>query len=116
MRRPTRLSPILAALLALWPLTGRAANATAVSAIESYGSFETAGVWITLSGDDNGDAVATATVQGPADPSPRPVHPLARFDGTHLATSLFGLQPGTTYTVRVTVSDPDGVTGGSQQV
>jgi len=36
-----------------------------------------------------------------------------RADATHFASSLFDLEPDTTYDLRLTLSDPDGVNGAS---
>ena len=89
----------------------RAQNAVTLTGIDTYGTFQNAGVVADISGDDNGNASAILEWQAPGETSFRPAHPLVRIDATHLVGSLFWLQPGQTYAVRVTVSDPDGVSG-----
>ncbi|KAB2964228.1 MAG: hypothetical protein F9K18_07715, partial [Thermoanaerobaculia bacterium] len=45
----------------------------------------------------------------------RAAQPLVRVDATRFVGSLFGLTPGGTWEARVTLADPDGVTGSPQQ-
>ncbi len=86
------------------------AEAAAITAVETYGNFETAGVTLTLSGLDF-DETATIEYRRAGDAAWKRGHDFRRFDGNHMATSLFGLAPETTYELRATLSDPDGVTG-----
>jgi parallel beta-helix repeat protein len=88
-----------------------AQNAVSLTAVDTYGTFESGGVVAEVSGDANGNAQATLEWQGPGDSGFRAAHPLVRIDATHFVGSLFWLQPGQTYSVRVTLSDVDGVTG-----
>ncbi len=73
-------------------------------------SFETAGVYISL-GDDSGNESVAVEVKGPGDADFHPAHAATRFEPHAHATSLFGLAPGADYSVRVTLNDPDGVSG-----
>lgn len=100
-------------LLALLFVTGNALaqNAATLGALEGYGNFETAGAVLVVTGDADRDATATLEWRRSGEPQFRAAQPLLRFDATHLAGSLFGLSPGTNYELRVTLSDPDGVTG-----
>jgi hypothetical protein len=74
------------------------------------------GVVVTLDvGDDpQGDATATVEYRVSGDGAYRQGFPISRVSDTRFAGSLFWLEPGTTYDVRVTFSDPssplDGVT------
>jgi parallel beta-helix repeat protein len=88
--------------------------ATLVSA-SGYGTFHAAGVLATVSGDANRNATMALEwrVTGGTFAA---AHPLARIDASHLAGSLFWLTPGTSYEARVTLSDPDGVTGAASMV
>ena len=85
--------------LALW-LAG-IVNAATIEAIETYGAFETAGITIKLANHNNNET-ARIWVNGTE------AHPFIRYDGNHLATSLFNLSPGTTYNLIIEVTDPDG--------
>ena len=89
-----------------------AQNAASLTAVDTYGTFESGGVVAEVSGDANGNAQATLEWQGPGRLTDSVLaHPLVRIDATHFVGSLFWLQPGQTYSVRVTLSDVDGVTG-----
>jgi parallel beta-helix repeat protein len=88
-----------------------AQNASSLVSVDTYGTFESGGVVAVISGDANGNAVAQLESRAPGASDYRVVHPLVRIDATHLVGSLFWLQPGNTYGVRVTLVDPDGVTG-----
>lgn len=86
------------------------ARAAQIQAVHTHGSFNTAGVIVALAAD-NGNEAATLEIRGPEDTSFRPAHPFTRYDAHGLATSLFGLAAGTTYSLRITLNDPDGVSG-----
>ena len=76
-----------------------------------YGNYETAGVIIKV---DNVNFNETATIEykKTTDSTYTTGHYFVRYDGNHMATSLFKLTSNTTYDIRVTLSDPvDGVTG-----
>ncbi len=99
---------MLLALTLLLAATG--AHAAGIAAVYPHGGYETGGVIITLSGA-NGNESATLEIKGPADTAYRRVHDFVPYDANNMATSLFGLTPGTTYNLRITLSDPDGVSG-----
>lgn len=101
----------LAALSLLGAGNALAQNAATLGLLEGYGNFETAGAVLGISGDVDRDASATLEWRRSGDAQFRPAQPLVRLDATHLAGSLFGLSPGTNYELRVTLSDPDGVSG-----
>lgn len=88
-----------------------AQNAATLTTVDTYGTFESGGIVAEISGDANDNAQATLEWQGPGETDFRAAHPLIRVDATHFVGSLFWLQPGETYSVRVTLSDVDGVTG-----
>ena len=84
--------------------------------VEGYGNFHAAGVVLTVTGDGDLDASASLELSPPGSPVFAPAHPLVRIDATHFVGSLFGLEPSSAYDARVTLTDPDGVTGTSQEV
>ncbi|HET9317474.1 MAG TPA: Calx-beta domain-containing protein [Vicinamibacteria bacterium] len=99
-----RLLPF--ACLVLWPA---AASASSLASLEVYGNLHTGGVIAIVNGDINNNATVALSV-GPPTGTPDPAHPMVRLDSTRFVGSLFGLEPATMYNVRVTLSDPDGVT------
>ncbi len=87
-----------------------AQNSASLSSTSTYGNFHAGGVVVVIAGDLNGNAsvglewrLAAGTFTW--------AHPLVRIDATRFVGSLFWLSPGSAYEVRVTFSDPDGVTG-----
>src|SRR5512144_2040727 len=104
--------PVLAGLLALsasgWAM---AQNNASLTGLETYGTFESGGVVASITGDANGNASASLEWRAQGESNFRPAHPLVRIDASHFVGSLFWLQPGQAYDVRVTLSDGDGVTG-----
>lgn len=105
-RVPRRRIPAL--MLALSAVT--ALPAAGIVSVQTYGCFETAGVDVAVTGMNfNETAILEYRKQGTI--AWQQGHDFVRYDGNHLASSLFGLQPGTAYEVRVTLDDPDGVTG-----
>ncbi|MCA9599093.1 MAG: hypothetical protein KC776_37540 [Myxococcales bacterium] len=95
----------------LWALSlPGVALAAGISDVHVQGSYETGGVIVTLSGA-SGNESATLEVKGPGDADFKPAHPFVRYDEENLASSLFSLAPGSDYQVRVTLTDPDGVSG-----
>jgi hypothetical protein len=95
---------LLAGLLVPAPPPAHAA------ALELYGTFHAMGVIVTLDPADDPDEDATAYVEyrvSGSDPY-RQGFPLSRVDAARFVGSLFWLEPGTAYDVRVTFSDPDG--------
>jgi parallel beta-helix repeat protein len=82
------------------------------AAIELYGTFHSLGIVLTVpSGGDLADAAASVEyrVHGSDEPY-QPGHPLSRIDDTHFVGSLFWLEPGTEYEVRVTYGSPPDTT------
>jgi Calx-beta domain/Right handed beta helix region len=96
-------------VLAASVLGAGGARASSLVSVEAYGNQNTAGVIAVVSGDANGNAAVTLE-WGTVGPTAAG-HPLVRTDATHFVGSLFWLAPATAYQVRVTLSDPDGVTG-----
>jgi hypothetical protein len=84
--------------------------ARAAASLELYGTFQAMGVVVTVDVGDDPDQDATASVEYRL--SGGGVYsegfPLSRIAETRFAGSLFWLEPGTAYDVRVTFSDPDG--------
>lgn len=88
-----------------------AQDAITLTHVDAYGTFESGGVVAEVAGDANLNATATLEWKGPGDSGFRAGHPLVRIDATHFVGSLFWLQPGASYDVRVTLTDAEGVTG-----
>jgi len=82
--------------------------ARATATLELYGNYHAMGVVITLdAGDDpDQDLVATMSYRTGSEPYAA-AFPLTRTRDTQLVGSLFWLEPGTGYDVRVAFSDPD---------
>ncbi len=91
-----------------------AQQALTLVGVEDFGNFHTAGVVIEISGDDNRNGSVSLEWQPPGGAGFIPAHSAIRIDDTHFVGSLFELTPGTAYAARVTLTDPDGVTGGPQ--
>lgn len=89
----------------LWCSSARAAELRGVIMTPSY---ETFGLLITLDGA-NGNESFSVEYQDAS--GSRTLHPPVRYDGRNWATSAFGLNPGSSGEVTVTLQDPDGVTG-----
>ncbi|MBC7249333.1 MAG: right-handed parallel beta-helix repeat-containing protein [Anaerolineae bacterium] len=81
----------------------------ASASLELYGTFQAMGVIVTIAADDDPDLDASATVEYRLSGSGayRQGFPLSRVAATRFVGSLFWLEPGTSYEVRVTFSDPD---------
>jgi len=82
--------------LLLWPGAARAK----VTAVEVYPFFETVGVLVTLDQDPAGSSLVLQ-IKGSSDAAYRKGHPLVRYDGRHMASSIFDLEPGTAYSLQV---------------
>jgi hypothetical protein len=104
-----RSTTVLLALAGAVP--SYAQNASTLAAISGYANFHAGGIVATVAGDQNGNATVGLEWRTAAGGSFEPAQPLARIDATHFVGSLFGLEPATAYEARVTVADPDGVTG-----
>jgi len=85
----------------------------AAATLELYGTFQAMGVIVTLAATDDPDGDATASVEYRTGSEVYHVgFPLSRVSSTHFVGSLFWLEPGTSYDVRVTFSDADGLLNG----
>jgi hypothetical protein len=104
-----RALPVLLALL-MGLLPPCVAPTHAAATLELYGTFHAMGLIVSLAaGDDpDRDAVASLAYRVSGSGSYRPGFPLSRVADTRFVGSLFWLEPGTVYDVRVTFSDPDG--------
>jgi hypothetical protein len=91
-----------------------AQNQVTLVGTDHHGNFHTVGVVVSVSGDDNRNATVDIDWRPSGGPSYLAGHPCLRIDDGHFVGSLFDLSPGTAYDVRLTVDDPDGVTGPSQ--
>lgn len=90
--------------------SGLLAGPSSIAEVSTYGSSETAGVLIKVEGMNfNESALIEFRRSGEANFSRG--HDFVRYDGNHMAASLFGLEPGSVYDLRVTLQDPDGTTG-----
>lgn len=85
-----------------------AQNAIGFDQLDAYGTLHAGGVVAGIGGDANRNASARLEWRRQGDPAFRAGHPLVRVDATHFVGSLFWLDAGTNYEVRVTLSDPDG--------
>ena len=107
-----QVSAVIGAVLLLAAASpARAQNAVTGGDIHVHATFHNVGITATLSGDDNGDAVANLEVNVDGQ-GYRPAHRLSRAGADRFVGSAFFLDPGTSFSVRVTLSDPDGVTNG----
>lgn len=109
----SRSSRTAAALFA-FALAARGAAGQLGSALVSaagYGNFHAAGIEVEVAGDDDGDAAVALEWRRAGAPAFRPAQPLVRVAPDRFLGSLFGLAPGWEIEVRVTLTDPDGVTG-----
>jgi hypothetical protein len=86
------------------------APARAAATLELYGTFHAMGVIVTIdtSDDPDGDATASVAYRVSGGGAYRQGFPLSRIENTRFVGSLFWLEPGTAYDVRVSFSDPDG--------
>lgn len=95
-----------------WPALALGQDALTGQGIAAHATFTNVGVQVTISGDANHDGSATLELDvGGA--GFRPVHRLSRATDTSFVGSAFFLPPATGYEVRVTLTDPDGVTNGT---
>jgi hypothetical protein len=85
------------------PLTGPGPS------LELYGTFHAMGITVAIAAADDSNQNTTASVAYRTGGQPYQAgFPLARISRTRFAGSLFWLEPGTVYDVRVTFNDPDG--------
>lgn len=104
MRRALFALPAL-----LLPYLARAQDASTFGALDGYGTLQSGGVTVTLAGDANRNASAQLEWRPQGESAWRPGQPPVRVDATHFLGSLFRLDAGRAYDVRVTLADPDGV-------
>jgi len=106
----TRQGPafVIAAVLLLAPRL--AAGPSGIAAVSTYGNFETAGIIIRVEGMDFNESAALR-YRKTGETSWRQGHDFVRYDGNHMAASLFGLAPSAAYDIEITLADPDGTTG-----
>lgn len=113
--RPAWLALLTLCLALNGPWVGAPVQKTAPSAaLDLYGTFHAMGVIVELnSGDDPDlDAVASLEYRPTGVGSFQAGFPLTRTNLTRFVGSLFWLQAGASYDVRVTFSDPDGALHG----
>jgi len=109
----SKIAPVVVVALSLvWPTLARAQNAVTGEGAVVHATFTNVGVTVTISGDDNGDASAALEVNVDG-AGFQPAHRLSRVASDQFVGSAFFLPEDTAYEVRVTLSDPDGVTGGT---
>jgi parallel beta-helix repeat protein len=89
--------------------SAQAQDSAGFSNLDTYGTLQAGGVVATVDGDANRNAGATLEWRMHGESAFHAGHPLVRVDASHLVGSLFWLDPGHAYDVRVSVSDPDGV-------
>jgi hypothetical protein len=103
---------VLAALLLAFPQAVPLPSALSfqTASLELYGTFQAMGVIVTIApGDDpEGDATAALEYRPNGSGVYRQGFPLSRISETRFVGSLFWLEPGTAYDVRVTLADPGG--------
>jgi parallel beta-helix repeat protein len=84
--------------------------ARAAATLELYGTFHAMGVIVTIDSADDPNRTAVATVEYRTGGEPyRAGFPLSRISDTRFVGSLFWLEPGAAYDVRVTFDDPGGL-------
>ena len=132
MRTRTVGVAVITAMTALTGVRGQAMNAVATGAFTvDPPTLICLGFHWAITGDDNRNATATVEYRETGAAGWRIAQPLLRIGGFHvgrssdwldhlvppgLAGSVLDLKPATAYEVRITVQDPDGVTGEAQKV
>jgi hypothetical protein len=105
----TRMKNSLVLLLVLFTGYSIFPLPRAGTVLELYGTFHAMGITVTLTDTDDPNENAVATVEYRQGSEPyRAGFPLSRVSQTRFVGSLFWLEPGTDYDVRVTFSEPDG--------
>jgi hypothetical protein len=105
-------SAVLSFILLLFAAPASATTVPGELALRA--NFETAAVQLAYTGDDGRNNSATLWYRPSGTSEWIEAHPLARIEhepGRSLAGVIMGLDPDTTYDVRVLVSDPDGISG-----
>jgi hypothetical protein len=96
MRRITLLTILLALA------TGSAHAGPVIKSVRTYGGYQTGGVHVAV---NTTATLCTARIYVDG----RETHPAISYDLRNLAASIFGLEPGRSYAVRVDVAAADGV-------
>ncbi|MCB0668041.1 MAG: right-handed parallel beta-helix repeat-containing protein [Saprospiraceae bacterium] len=107
----TSFLAIISGNLLFFPFRTFAANATLPGSIDSYSTIHSIGIEWNITGDDDHDASCTVEYRKTGTTTYQAAKNLYRvdFQGYNtLAGSVFFLEPGTQYEVRLTLSDPDG--------
>ncbi|MFH2007611.1 MAG: right-handed parallel beta-helix repeat-containing protein [bacterium] len=104
------LVPLL--VLVCWPGVALAQNSVTGDSAVAHATFTNVGVTVTITGDDNGNASAALEVNV-AGGGFQPAHRLSRVASDRFVGSAFYLPASTGFEVRVTLTDPDGVTNGT---
>ena len=91
------------------------ADSVRLDDVSSYGTIHAGGVVARINGDLNRNAEALLEWRGTGEAF-KPGHPLVRIDDKHFAGSLFWLTHDTSYELKVTLQDPDGVIGQSSTI
>ena len=86
---------------------GNTSNATELGNIETYGNFETAGIDLKFNHLIT-DETASVFYKKANEGVYLEGHPFTKYDGNHMATSLFDLKPDTTYDVKIVVDSEQG--------
>lgn len=86
-------------------------KATAVGSLELYPNFQTLSVYARFTGDGNNNNDTRMEYRAAGAKDWREGHHLSRIAGDVWTGSIFWLDPATSYEVRVTFTDPDGVKG-----
>ncbi len=87
-----------------------ASEQSSISSVTVYGNFETAGIDLKVN-NMNFNESATIEYKEKSVSEYRQGHYFVRYDGNHMATSLFNLKNNTIYDIKITLNDPDGVAG-----
>ena len=86
------------------------ATASKISEVKTYGNFETAGIIIKVE-NMNFNESAKIDYRKKGETTYRQGHAFVRYDGNHMATSLFGLGLNSSYEIKITLTNPDGTSG-----
>ena len=99
--RPFVRYGLVISISAVWSTAAAAAAPVSLVSATTYANFHAAGVVVTVGGDPERNAAAALEWRAAGESAFRPGHPLTRVDATRFAGSLFWLQPGAAYEVRV---------------
>ncbi len=90
-------------------------NGIRVKAVEAYPTFESIGLRLAYEGDADSNATASVSYRLKGAGRWRQAQPLGRIKGSRFAGSVFFLNPGTRYEVKITVADPASVNDVEQE-